>query len=158
MPLSPIILDKRDTVTNYFAERFGIPASVFDPYLLLEAGKSYWALMRSEGVEEFLHLKRVEYLGVRLLRKTGRFLKPTTYGLQRFGENASKNIIRLSGDQLKGLINDDEGIEDVFDSGEGYVILAMGDVILGCGLKLDGRLRHCFPKGRAKALALSGLF
>jgi len=158
MTLSPEAADARQRVTGYFEERFGVPASAFDGHLLLRSGQSYWALSESAHAEALLGFPRLEYLGVRVLRRVGRFLKPTTYALQRFARDARKNVVRIDRETLGRLLGSETGVEGDYDAEPGYVVLRMGDDVLGCGLWLGGRLRHCFPKGRGTALRAGGLY
>lgn len=158
MNSAPRFLDDRRKVTGYFATRFGIEPEVFDAFEIFERGKSFWALSREAGQDPLLLLTRLEYAGMRLLRQTGRYPKPTTYGLQRFGHGARRNRVEVSRETLRALLDPPGGIEGPFDGEDGYVILVYREEVLGCGLRVGGRLRHCFPKSRAEVLRRSGLF
>ena len=144
------------TVKGFYEERFGIPESVFDGCYYFESTKSYY-VTRSHHMPGLISLKRIEFGGIRVLRKMKNRLKPTSYGLHLFGEQASRNVIDLSRDELAAVFKVPIP-KDLEIMSNGYVVLRYNGNILGCGLFIDGRLIHQFPKGRATALSLSGFF
>lgn len=143
-------------VKEYFSKRFGIPESVFDSYTFVRSSKSFY-ITASKEIDGYLSLKRIEFSGIRVLRRLDTTLKPTTYSLQHFGQKAVRNIIELTGKELSGLLAGTI-IKETKDIEEGYVILKYDGAILGCGLYIEGRLTHRFPKGRAEGVRLSGLY
>ncbi len=153
-------LADREKVITYFKERFGISEEEFKEYLFFESNKGIWMVSSGCPEEEYLKLtalKRFDFLGIRVLRKLNNGFKPTTYGLQIIGRNATKNFIELSRDELIKLLKKGY-IEKEYPSVEdGYVILRYNRRVLGCGLYRKGILRHQFPKGRTEAIASSGL-
>jgi NOL1/NOP2/fmu family ribosome biogenesis protein len=151
----------RQRIIEYFRERFGIPEDDFKGYLFFESNKGIWMVSSGFPDREYLQLttlKRFDFLGIRVLRKinNNRF-KPTTYGLQIIGRNATRNFIELDRDELIKLLRNGH-IEKEYPSVEdGYVILRYNKRVLGCGLYKKGILEHQFPKGRTEAMASSGL-
>jgi len=92
-----------------------------------------------------LALLQVESVGMPLLRWVGTHLKPTSVALQLFGAHADRNIVSLTSDQLRDLVEIKE-IKSEFAGSPGYVIVASNSVIIGCALYLPGRLVSQFPR------------
>jgi len=88
---------------------------------------------------------QVESVGMPLLRWVGTHLKPTSVALQLFGAHADRNIVSLTSDQLRDLVEIKE-IKSEFAGSPGYVIVASNSVIIGCALYLPGRLVSQFPR------------
>ena len=137
----------RAEVCVYFADRFGIDRSIFDPFTFWERGRGkIWAF---RGTAE--SPVEAEGLGIHLLRTRGTHWKPTTTAVQTFGHHASRNVICLGApaDQKfwQGI---DQSLE--WDGEWGYLIVAheVGGTYepLGVGLYLDGTLRSVVPKAR----------
>jgi NOL1/NOP2/fmu family ribosome biogenesis protein len=87
----------------------------------------------------------VESVGLPLLRQVQRQLKPTTAALQLFGPHANKNIVSLTLEQLRELVEKKE-IKGEFGASPGYVIVVAETIIIGCALSLPGRLISQFPR------------
>ena len=88
---------------------------------------------------------QVESVGMPLLRWVGTHLKPTSVALQFFGAHADRNIVSLTSDQLRDLVEIKE-IKSEFAGSPGYVIVASNSAIIGCALYLPGRLVSQFPR------------
>ncbi len=144
-------------VEDYFFERFGISPELFRGYSFFESRKSIWMCSATMN-PAILCLKRIEYPGIRIIRKLNRHIfKPTTYALQLIAYKATKNTIVLDRDETLQLLTHGR-IEIKVDAvQDGYVIIRYNEDILGCGLYRRGVLKSQFPKGRAEAMALSGL-
>ena len=87
----------------------------------------------------------VQSVGLPLLRQVNTQLKPTTAALQLLGPHANKNIVRLTLDQLRELVEKKE-IKGEFDTSPGYVIVVVETMIIGCALSVPGRLISQFPR------------
>jgi NOL1/NOP2/fmu family ribosome biogenesis protein len=126
-------------------ERFGIPVSLFDDYLLLK-GRQSWSLLRKHrAVTDAFGLK-VAKAGLKAFRKVGAFMKPTTRMVQIFGKAAVRARIELDEDRLVRLMAG-ERIEVDLGIDNGYVILSLGENrILGLGLYINGRIRSQISK------------
>ncbi len=154
------VVEDKQRVLSYFKQRYGIPEEVFRDVEFLETRKAIWMVsqeMLSQENQSILSLKRINFAGIRLLRKTGRSFKPTTSGLQIIGSNATKNVVELQRDTLMQLLKTGHVKADLPEQ-RGFVILRYQGTVLGCGLIKDGILYSQFPRGRAEALAGSGLF
>jgi NOL1/NOP2/fmu family ribosome biogenesis protein len=144
-------------VEDYFFERFGIPPEVFRGYSFFESRKSIWMCSATMN-PAILGIKRIEYPGIKIIRKLNRHIfKPTTYALQLVADKATKNIIVLDRDETLHLLKHGRIEMEANTVQEGYVIIRYNEDILGCGLYRGGVLKSQFPKGRAEAMALSGL-
>lgn len=144
-------------VEDYFFERFGISPEVFRGYSFFESTKSIWTCSATMK-PALLGLKRIEYPGIRIIRKLkGHIFKPTTYALQLLADRATKNIIVLDRVQTLQLLKEGKIKIDTASADNGYVIIRYQKDILGCGFYREGLLKGQFPRGRAEAMALSGL-
>jgi NOL1/NOP2/fmu family ribosome biogenesis protein len=134
---------QRSRVLGYFETRFGIPVTAFVGYHLLERRKTYVLLPAAPCLADLASLK-VHHVGLPLLRKIRQHLKPTTAALQRFGAQASRNILDLSAAQVTDLLRTAE-LALAVDLSPGYVVLRHAGRLLGCGLYTPGRLRSQIP-------------
>lgn len=88
---------------------------------------------------------KIHTVGLPILRLIRHHLKPTTAALQRFGMQATTNILDLPDDQLEILVHTRE-ITLTLAIQPGYVILRHAGAILGCALYTPGVLRSQVPK------------
>lgn len=130
---------------NYFEERIGVSREDLEGYKILKRSGDFWLVSDVEEPE-------LEYQteGVRFLRDTGNFLKPTTYGLQILEEKISRNIVELDREEFLTLLEGDM-IERELES-KGYVALVYEGKVFGCGLYKNNLVSSRIPKGRAKEL------
>jgi NOL1/NOP2/fmu family ribosome biogenesis protein len=132
--------DERRRLLSYMDERFGIPVSRFDDYLLFKGRQSWSLLRRNAAVTDAAGLKVVK-AGLKAFRKVGAFMKPTTRMVQLFGRDATRARIELDEDRLARLtagerLKVDLGIDN------GYVMLSFGGSrILGLGLYINGQIQ-----------------
>ncbi|MEW6665582.1 MAG: hypothetical protein AB1512_10245 [Thermodesulfobacteriota bacterium] len=132
-------------------DRFGIPASAFDDYLMIEKSRSRWLLRRSPHLKSMLSYK-VSSWGMKAFQRVGHFIKPTTRVIQVFGTLATRAVVQLGKGQLQCMIDGkDLYIESALENG--YVILALEDHVLGMGLLINGRLRLQIRKSDLKPLS-----
>lgn len=136
---------------SYLEDRFGIPGAVFDDYLMLEKSRSWWLLRRSPHLHSMQSFK-VFAFGMKAFQRVGQFMKPTTRAVQVFGALATKAVLHLENGQLQCMLNGkdlflDKELED------GYVILALGNHVLGLGLSIKGRVRLQIRKSDLKSFS-----
>lgn len=134
---------QRSNILGFFEARFGIPLLTFADFHLLARRKVYGILPTSAPVATFARLK-VHHTGLPVLRHIRQHLKPTTAALQRFGEQARRNVLELSTVQMIALFHTAE-LSLHLDLDPGYVVLRHAGHILGCGLYTPGRLRSQIP-------------
>ena len=142
----------REEVLSFFEDRFGIPPHTFEAYSFWEKGKGkVWAFRGSIASPV-----RVEALGIHVLRTRQRFWKPTTDGMQRFGDDATNNVIVVSPDEAAAFWRGDTQSIDT-SAEDGYVLVAQtlvdAPVPLGVGLYIDGVLQSVVPKSRQRKIA-----
>ncbi|AKH97253.1 DUF7122 family protein [Halanaeroarchaeum sulfurireducens] len=139
----------RDAVVEWWSERFDIDPATFSAYTFWEKGAGrVWALHHT-----LTGPVAVESLGLPILRTRQEFWKPTTNAAQRFGTEATRNVIELDGAAAKRFVaGEDHDIE--WDGDWGYVIAAhrlAGELEpIGVGLYTYGTLQSMVPKGRRR--------
>ena len=124
-------------------DRFGIPADVFDDYLMFAGKKAFWLITKSPLIEAVSRLK-IKRLGIKAFQEVGSFIKPTTRFIQYFGGMAKKAVFHIDEDQLERLL-DGEYLPFDQDLENGYVILSLKGQVLGLGLLINGSVRSQLP-------------
>jgi hypothetical protein len=84
--------------------------------------------------------------GLKVFQKVGAFVKPTTRFIQAVGSRATKCRVALSEEDVNRLLK--RGSMDFAGSGlkDGYVILCLGEYVLGLGLLIRGKLLSQIPR------------
>lgn len=137
----------RTAVLEFWDERYGIGPETFENHTFWEKGRgSVWVAAGTEPTP-----LEIETLGLRLLRTGGRHWKPTTNGVQRFGDAATKNVISLSHEAARRFVHGED--QSVAWNGDwGYLIAAtrIGGrrAPLGVGLYTHDELASNVPKSR----------
>lgn len=141
----------RQEILAWWAERFGVPEEVFEPYDFFATGKgTIWALRRSERAPGGIKGLRYEALGMVIMRRRKLGWKPTTNAIQVFGRYAKKNVVELNEAQMRAFVAG-EAVRGPFPGiEEGYVIVRYRGVPLGCGLYRRGMLISQVPKVRRR--------
>jgi len=129
---------------EFWQERFGIPNAFFDCYDLYKRGSTFWLLNKDHRLTDLAAL-RVEFVGFLLLRWVQTRLKPTSAALQLLGSHLNKNIVRLTPEQLRDLVEKSE-IEGDFADSPGYVAIVTNSLVIGCALYVPGRLISQLPR------------
>ena len=135
---------ERDPLLAFLQERFGIPRTLFNRYDLYKRGTTVWLLNKDPRLRDLAALK-VESVGFLLLRWVQSRLKPTSAALQLFGNHLNKNIVRLTPEQLRDLVERTE-LEGDFAASPGYVATVTDSLVIGCALYVPGRLISQFPR------------
>lgn len=135
---------QRTEVLDYFDTRFGIPLSTFAAYRLLERSKVYVLLRDSPHLDTLGGLK-VQNVGLPVLRKIRRHLKPTTAVLQCFGAHATRHRIELATPQIAQLLREYK-LQLHTDWEPGYVVLCHAREVVGCGVYTPGWLHSQIPQ------------
>lgn len=131
---------------KYLEERFGVVRDQLDDSKIKKISGDYW--LCSGELETGLN---TETEGFRLLRETGRGLKPTTYALQFLGDYVTRNIVKMNRKEFLKLLKREEMIPREIDE-EGYVALKYKGQIVGCGFYKGEKVSSRIPKGRGKEL------
>ena len=141
----------REEVVGWWDDRFGVPPETFDGYSFWEKGKGKIWVLSGEAVDPI----RVEGLGMTFLRTRQEHWKPTTDAVQRFGREATQNVIELDSEAAARYARGEDQ-EAAWDGDWGYLVVAHemagGREPLGVGLYLHGELRSVVPKGRREEL------
>jgi NOL1/NOP2/fmu family ribosome biogenesis protein len=142
----------REAVVDFWTGRYGLPLDTFEDYTFWEKGAGkVWAFAADLPAPA-----EVEALGMTFLRTRQEHWKPTTDAVQRFGREATRNVIVLEADEARAFIAGETREIDRWDGDWGYVIAAheiAGAVEpIGVGLYLYGELRSQVPKGRRREL------
>ena len=116
---------------------------ISDRAIFLKEGKMIWVVSESKGLEELFDRLKIMSAGVPLLRLLERW-KPTTVGLQVFGDLATKNVVTLE-DETLDLFLKDGTIRKNFSAEFGYVIVKWKNGVLGCGLYGKEGLKSQIP-------------
>ena len=141
----------RREVVDWWVERFGLDRETFADYTFWEKGAGkIWAF-----ADDLDSPADVEGLGMTFLRTRQDHWKPTTDAVQRFGPQATKNVVVLDADEARAFLRG-EDTDPEWDGDWGYLIAAheiAGDVEpIGVGLYLYDELRSQMPKGRQRDL------
>ncbi len=141
----------RSAVVDFWADRYGIPGTTWENHSFWERGAGkVWVCHGTEPdpIE-------IEGLGLTALRTRQTHWKPTLEAAQRFGRDATKNVIHLDPGPARAFF---AGEDQHLDWGGdwGYLLvahdLAGRSEPLGVGLYLHGELRSQVPKGRRRTL------
>jgi len=135
---------------KYLEERFGVKRKEITKYKIIERSGDYWIVSKNFGTVK--NDLEIDTAGLRLLRKTGIGLKPTTYALQLLENQIKKNIVTLEKNELLKLLKREKMIPRKLDE-EGYVALKYKGRIIGCGMYKDNVVSSRIPKGRSKEFA-----
>lgn len=140
---------ERQHLFSQLEDRFGIPRSLFDGYLLFKREKSWSLVSNSSHIVAAAQFK-VSMVGIRAFQKVGAYIKPTTRMLQIFGGAATRARIVLDENQLERLLGGERLCMDL-DLDRGYVILTLGKhMILGAGFYARGELHSQIPRKELK--------
>lgn len=125
-------------------ERFGIPKDAFAGLRPLEDQETVFV-----GTHEVMEFDSVRPMrrGIRLARMYPYSLKPTTFGMQVLGRQATRNVIALSDEQAKRLVNG-ESLSIEADAENGFVLLEWQGFVAGVGFYKRPVLKSQIPRFR----------
>jgi NOL1/NOP2/fmu family ribosome biogenesis protein len=126
------------------SERFGIPAETLDRLAAVEEQETVFV-----GTPEVMEFDAVRPMrrGIRLARVYPYSLKPTTFGMQVLGGHATRNVIDLSDEQAKLLINGGSLSTDV-EADNGFVLVRWRGFVVGVGFYKRPVLKSQIPRFR----------
>jgi NOL1/NOP2/fmu family ribosome biogenesis protein len=141
----------REEVLEWWDERFGVPPGTFEAHSFWERGRGkIWAFRG--GAESPV---AIEGLGMTFLRTRQEHWKPTLSAVQRFGGQATRNVVHLTREEAAEFLAGRDQ-ELAWDGDWGYLVvthdLAGEPRPLGVGLYVYGELRSQVPKGRQREL------
>ncbi len=140
-----------EEVKDYFLRRFGIPESFWIDHTIFFRKDKGWIINPVVLNLCVAFENKISSLGFPFVRKLGRNLKPTSWGLIYLGHRITKNIVNLDLDGLReillrGKIAWSENLTS------GYVALSYKNNIVGCGFYRNGIVEVQIPKARRKSL------
>ena len=126
------------------AERFGIPREVFDRLGVVEDQETVFV-----GTREVMEFDAVRPMrrGIRLARVYPYSVKPTTFGMQVLGGQATRNVVDLTDEQAKLLINGGS-INTEVEANNGFVLLRWRGLVVGVGFYKRPVLKSQIPRFR----------
>jgi len=134
--------------------RFGIPKTFFDDYLLFERKKS-WVIIKNATQIAWASQLKVSKVGLKAFQRVGNFVKPTTRFIQTFGRFASKGKLQMNMEQLHSLLTGGEIPVDL-KLDNGYVILSTEeDRVIGLGFLINSKIRSQLPKKEIRRAMLN---
>ena len=125
-------------------ERFGIPRAAFDKLEAIEDQETVFV-----GTPEVMGFDAVRPMrrGIRLARMYPYSLKPTTFGMQVLGAPATHNVIDVSDEQAKLLINGGTLSADI-EADNGFVLIRWRGFVAGVGFYKRPVLKSQIPRFR----------
>ena len=125
-------------------ERFGISKDAFAGLRALEDQETIFV-----GTREVMEFDAVRPMrrGIRLARLYPYSLKPTTFGMQVLGRQATRNVIELSDEQARRLVNG-ESLSIEAEAENGFVLLKWQGFIAGVGFYKRPVLKSQIPRFR----------
>lgn len=139
---------ERGKFLDFLTDRFGIPPERLDGHELFVRGEYLFALAKaaaaaSEGYD-------CQELGLQIAKLThSGHHKPTSRGMQVFGDAATKNVVEVTAADIKSLV---EGRKVEAHGLQGFVILVHAGNPIGVGLCREGRLESQFPRSMTEHL------
>ena len=126
------------------SERFGIPREAFGRLAAVEDQETIFV-----GTPEVMGFDAVRPMrrGIRLARVYPYSLKPTTFGMQVLGAQATRNVIDVSDEQTKLLINGGALSIDV-EADNGFVLIRWRGLVVGVGFYKRPVLKSQIPRFR----------
>ncbi len=126
------------------SERFGIPAEEFERLSAIEEQETVFV-----GTPEVMKFDSVRPMrrGIRLARIYPYSVKPTTFGMQVLGGRATRNVVELTGEQAKLLINGGS-MSAEFQVDNGFVLLKWQGFVIGVGFYKRPVLKSQIPRFR----------
>jgi NOL1/NOP2/fmu family ribosome biogenesis protein len=126
------------------SERFGIPTEVFERLAALEEQETVFV-----GTSEVMSFNAVRPMrrGIRFARIYPYSLKPTTFAMQVLGEQATRNVVEITDEEAKLLINGGSMSLEA-DAANGFVLLRWRGLVVGVGFYKRPVLKSQIPRFR----------
>lgn len=135
-------IDAAQALTHW-TERFGSSPKDFANWSFHQRGQVIWVTHKDTKIPEGL---TPESVGMCLVRLKGKYPKPTTHAVMKFGHLATQNVVDLNEEEALRFMRRELLDFPLEDQTPGYVIARRGEVYLGCGLWIEGRLTSQIPK------------
>lgn len=140
--------DERRKILRYFEHRYGWREDLFEGLEIAMIGQTLWVW--NEGATRYFAALNVHRSGLRLVRALRSDApKVSTWMAQRFGKEATRNVVRLSREDGE-LYAAGEDLQlrraEREDCADGVVLVAADDIILGTGLLRGAFLKNQIPR------------
>ncbi len=117
----------------------------------MRKGQTVYALSALAESQEVTARLKVVSVGLPFVRLVGHYLKPTSAALRLLAKEIWRNRMSLELNQALELVWAGQ-IELPHSLEEGYVLLEIPGLVLGCGLALPGRIKSQIPRREIRAL------
>ncbi|HDI46028.1 MAG TPA: hypothetical protein ENF60_01680 [Candidatus Omnitrophica bacterium] len=140
-----------EEVKDYFLRRFGIPESFWIEHTIFFRKDKGWIINPVILNLDVAFEDKISSLGFPFVRKLGKSLKPTSWGLIYLGHRITRNIVNLNLGDLKEILLRGRIIYNQ-ELTPGYVALNYDGNVVGCGFYQNSIVEVQIPKARRKSL------
>ena len=142
----------REEVLRWWDDRFAVPPERFGAYTFWERGAGKLWAFAADAVDP----TPIEGLGLTFLRTRQEHWKPTTSAVQRFGDEATRNVVVVEPAEAARFAAGEDQPLPRWDGDWGYLVVAH-EVAgrrepIGVGLYVYDELRSTMPTGRREEL------
>lgn len=143
-------IEEREPWLTILEERFGIPKSVFDDFVIYRVGKKKLYIVNRD--HEPLEKPRADASGMHFMRVEGKYPKLTTGAAMLFGVYAQRNVLDLTAVQAYAFFQRQEfsitNEQAKGVTGNGYLMLRYKGIFVGQGVfySSGNRVESHFPK------------
>jgi|TARA_B110000263_G_scaffold105511_1_gene92148 hypothetical protein len=142
--LTPLEEEKRQLVSDYCVERFGINSKIWEKYSWYSGSKNKIYIANTLELERIIP----ESKGICVFR-LDKSPKPTTNFLQLFGKYITKNYVEINNENtIKYCRGDDLILENSEALIPGFMLIANKNRFLGCGHWNGELLKNQLPKSK----------
>ena len=142
--LNPLEEEKRQLVSDYCVERFGINSKIWKKYSWYSGSKNKIYIANTLELERIIP----ESKGICVFR-LDKSPKPTTNFLQLFGKYITKNYVEINNENtIKYCRGDDLILENSEALIPGFMLIANKKRFLGCGHWNGELLKNQLPKSK----------
>jgi|TARA_B110000881_G_C18590425_1_gene527600 hypothetical protein len=142
--LTPLEEEKRQLVSDYCVERFGINSKILEKYSWYSGSKNKIYIANTLELERIIP----ESKGICVFR-LDKSPKPTTNFLQLFGKYITKNYVEINNENtIKYCRGDDLILENSEALIPGFMLIANKNRFLGCGHWNGELLKNQLPKSK----------
>jgi hypothetical protein len=142
--LTPLEEEKKQLVSDYCVERFGINSKIWEKYSWYSGSKNKIYIANTLELERIIP----ESKGICVFR-LDKSPKPTTNFLQLFGKYITKNYVEINNENtIKYCRGDDLILENSEALIPGFMLIANKNRFLGCGHWNGELLKNQLPKSK----------
>lgn len=142
----------RERLLRTLREEFGFDTALLEPYELYMSESARQKIFLGPKTDLPVHMADT---GGVLIARAGATIKPATSFFQLFGKYVTKNVVRLTREQVKPFCAGEDlelTVEQMGGSERGYVMVVWEEHCLGCGLLKGTTLENQVPKANRLGL------